>query len=115
MQNVTELKSIIKNATSSEGLPVRFVSIKDDPDLYGDATESNYLPVVIGNPPINMFLEINTTDDGAVEYHYEVIFNGDIVGEDNSSFDDADAEQEIRSVVRELKNHINTGGSSMSL
>ena len=33
MQNVTELKSIIKNATSSEGLPVRFVSIKDDPDL----------------------------------------------------------------------------------
>ncbi len=75
----------------------------------------NYLPVVIGNPPINMFLEINTTDDGVVEYHYEVIFNGDIVGEDNSSFDDADAEQEIRSVVRELKNHINTGRSSMSL
>ena len=104
MQNVTELKSIIKNATSSEGLPVRFVSIKDDPDLYGDATESNYLSVVIGNPPINMFLEINTTDDEAVEYHYEIILDGGI------SFDDADAEQEIRGVVRELKNHINTSG-----
>lgn len=110
MQNVTELKSIIKNATSSEGLPVRFVLIKDDPDLYGDATESNYLPVVIGNPPINMFLEINTTDDEAVEYHYEIIFDGGIIDEYDSSFDDADAEQEIRGVVRELKNHINTSG-----
>ena len=110
MQNVTELKSIIKNATSSEGLPVRFVSIKDDPDLYGDATESNYLSVVIGNPPINMFLEINTTDDEAVEYNYEIIFDGGIIDEYDSSFDDADAEQEIRGVVLELKNHINTSG-----
>lgn len=110
MQNVTELKSIIKNATSSEGLPVRFVSIKDDPDLYGDATESNYLAVVIGDPPINMFLEINTTDDEAVEYHYEIILDGGIIDEYDSSFDDADAEQEIRGVVRELKNHINTSG-----
>ena len=110
MQNVTELKSIIKNATSSEGLPVRFVSIKDDPDLYGDATESNYLSVVIGNPPINMFLEINTTDDEAVEYHYEIIFDGGIIDEYDSSFDDADAEQEICVIIRELKNHINTSG-----
>ena len=110
MQNVTELKSIIKNATSSEGLPVRFVSIKDDPDLYGDATESNYLPVVIGNPPINMFFEITLTDNGTVEYHYEIIFDGGIIDEYDSSFDDADAEQEIRGVVRELKNHINTSG-----
>lgn len=110
MQNVTELKSIIKNTAGLEGFPVRFVSIKDDPDLYGDATESNYLPVVIGNPPINMFLEINTTDDEAVEYHYEIIFDGGIIDEYDSSFDDADAEQEIRGVVRELKNHINTSG-----
>lgn len=67
MQDVTELKSIVKNAAGLEGLLVRFVSIKDDPDLYGDATESNYLPIIIGNPPINMFLEITLTDNGTVE------------------------------------------------
>lgn len=110
MQDVTELKSIVKNAAGLEGLPVHFVSIKDDPDLYGDATESNYLPIIIGNPPINMFLEITLTDNGTVEYHYEIIFDGGIIDDYDSSFDDADAEQEIWGVVRGLKNHINTGG-----
>lgn len=110
MQDITKFKPIIKNAAESEGLPVRFVSIKDDPDIYGDATEDNYLPVVIGNVPINMFLEINATDNEAADYHYEIIFNGDIIDEADSILNDGNADQEIRGIVRKLKNHINTGG-----
>ena len=106
MQNIAELKSVIQNAADEEGFPVSFIPIKNDPDLYGDESEDVYLPLFISEPPVSMFLEIFKSTNESVDYHYEIVSDGNIIDEFYSEFNVGDAEPKICEIVHDLKDYM---------
>lgn len=79
---IDDIKHMYIALTAKHDATVTFISKHDDPDLYGEADETTYLPMYIAaSDGTIMFVEIEIGSDGSIDQHWEVLDNGDIAYE----------------------------------
>ena len=79
---IDDIKHMYIALTAKHDATVTFISKHDDPDLYGEADETTYLPIYItASDDTVMFVEVEIGSDGSVDQHWEVLDNGDIAYE----------------------------------
>lgn len=82
---IDDIKHMYIALTAKHDATVTFISKHDDPDLYGEADETTYLPMYItASDGTIMFVEIeigDNDDNNIVDQHWEVLDNGDIAYE----------------------------------
>lgn len=79
---IDDIKHMYIALTAKHDATVTFISKHDDPDLYGEADETTYLPMYItASDGTVMFVEVKIGSDGSVDQHWEVLDNGDIAYE----------------------------------
>lgn len=79
---IDNIKHMYIALTAKHDATVTFISKHDDPDLYGEADETTYLPMYItASDGTVMFVEVKIGSDGSVDQHWEVLDNGDIAYE----------------------------------
>lgn len=83
MTTIDELKNIYSDYAEKYDAKMEIVTIDEDPDLYGDATEQDYLPFYITSKSgMVMFIETHVNNgNGDIEYHWEYLEDGDIADE----------------------------------
>lgn len=94
---IDDIKHLYIALTAKHDATVTFISKHDDPDLYGEADETTYLPMYItASDGTIMFVEVEIGSDGSVDQHWEVLDNGDIAYEgDNATGDGKDIETAV--------------------
>lgn len=79
---IDNIKHMYIASTTKHDATVTFISKRDDPDLYGEANETTYLPMYItASDGTIMFVEVEIGNNGSVDQHWEVLDNGDIAYE----------------------------------
>lgn len=79
---IDDIKHMYIALTAKHDATVTFISKHDDPDLYGEADETTYLPMYIAaSDDTIMFVEVEIGSDGSIDQHWEVLDNGDIAYE----------------------------------
>ena len=89
---IDNIKHMYIALTAKHDATVTFISKHDDPDLYGEADETTYLPMhITASDGTVMFVEIEISDNddnNIVDQHWEVLDNGDIAYEGGNATDD---------------------------
>lgn len=86
---IDDIKHMYIALTAKHDATVTFISKHDDPDLYGEADETTYLPMYIAaSDGTIMFVEIEIGSDGSIDQHWEVLDNGDIAYEGGNATGD---------------------------
>ena len=86
---IDDIKHMYIALTAKHDATVTFISKHDDPDLYGEADETSYLPMYItASDGTVMFVEVEIGDNNTVDQHWEVLDNGDIAYEGSNATDD---------------------------
>ena len=94
---IDNIKHMYIALTAKHDATVTFISKHDDPDLYGEADETSYLPMYItASDGTVMFVEVEIGNNGSVDQHWEVLDNGDIAYEGgNATGDGKDVETAV--------------------
>lgn len=94
---IDDIKHLYIALTAKHDATVTFISKHDDPDLYGEADETTYLPMYItASDGTVMFVEVEIGNNGSVDQHWEVLDNGDIAYEGgNATGDGKDIETAV--------------------
>lgn len=108
---IDNIKHMYIASTAKHDATVTFISKRDDPDLYGEADETTYLPMYItASDGTIMFVEVeigNNGNDGSVDQHWEVLDNGDIAYEgSNVTSDNKDIETAVIEVLSKIISNI---------
>lgn len=105
---IDDLKHMYIALTAKHGATVTFIGKHDDPDLYGEADETTYLPMYItASDGTVMFVEVEIGSDGSVGQHWEVLDNGDIAYEGgNATGDGKDVETAVIEVLSKIISNI---------
>lgn len=101
---IDDIKHMYIALTAKHDATVTFISKHDDPDLYGEADETSYLPMYItASDGTVMFVEVEISNNGSVDQHWEVLDNGDIAYEGgNATGDGKDVETAVIEVLSKI-------------
>lgn len=104
---IDDIKHLYIALTTKHDATVTFISKHDDPDLYGEADETSYLPMYItASDGTVMFVEVEIGSDGSVDQHWEVLDHGDIAYEGGNATSDG---EDIETAVIEALSKIIPG------
>lgn len=108
---IDDIKHMYIALTAKHDATVTFIGKHDDPDLYGEADETTYLPMyVTTSDGTVMFVEVeigNNDDNNTVDQHWEVLDNGDIAYEgSNATSDDKNIDTAVIEVLSKIISNI---------
>ena len=108
---IRDIEHLYIAQAAKHGASVKVIDKHDDPDLYGEANETTYLPMYItASDGTIMFVEVEIGNNGnndTVDQHWEVLDNGDIAYEgSNVTSDDKDIEIAVIEVLSKIISNI---------